>query len=218
MLKSLWHSFLDMLFPPKCPVCRITVETHGAWCSTCYRQAWQPRSISPVSHGLKSLDACYALCDYTAGVQRLIRDMKFRRMRRLGCHMNWLVNHTPLNYFESTDIVVPVPLSPERLNDRGFNQTERIFRLWAETRRLNWEEILVRQKATLPQWELRLQERRANIKGAFVVTRPEIIAGRHILLVDDIFTTGLTMDECAKVLKKAGAKKVTGLAVASGAW
>lgn len=218
MLRGMWHSFLDILFPPQCPVCRTAVEIHGAWCNACYRQAWLPRSISPVSHGLKALDSCYALCDYTAGVQRLIRDMKFRRISRLGFHMSWLVQHTPVDYFERTELVVPVPLSPERLKDRGFNQTELIFRPWAEFRRLAWTEALGRRKATLPQWELRLQERRANIKGAFVITRPEDIVGKHILLVDDIFTTGLTMDECAKVLKKAGAQHVTGLAVASGAW
>jgi predicted amidophosphoribosyltransferase len=78
-------------------------------------------------------------------------------------------------------------------------------------------EALARTRHTEPQWELNLTERRKNIKGAFAVTRPELVKGKYILLVDDIFTSGTTMDECAKVLKKAGAVTVKGLALASGA-
>jgi len=80
-----------------------------------------------------------------------------------------------------------------------------------------WEEVLARIRATEPQWELTPGERRKNIKGAFGSTRPELIRDKNILLVDDIFTTGITLNECARVLKKAGARKVFGLALASGA-
>lgn len=77
--------------------------------------------------------------------------------------------------------------------------------------------MLIRTQKTMPQWELTLKQRKSNIKGAFTVTHLEQIQGKKILLVDDIFTTGTTMDECARVLKKAGAASVKGLVIASGA-
>ena len=217
MLKILQSSFLDILFPPRCPVCRTAVATHGIWCNTCFRAAWAPRSLHLATHGLEALDDCHVLCNYTAGVQRIIRDMKFRQARRYGCHISWLLRQASLDAVGPIDAIIPVPLSPERLATRGYNQTEVMFLQWAESKGLNWLEALVRQKTTLPQWELTLKERRANIKGAFEVTRQAELVGKHILLVDDIFTTGLTMEECAKVLKQAGALSVVGLAVASGA-
>jgi predicted amidophosphoribosyltransferase len=78
-------------------------------------------------------------------------------------------------------------------------------------------ELLERVRHTIPQWELKSTERKNNIKGAFVVTHPEMVRNKDILLVDDIITTGITLDECAKVLKKAGAASVHALVVASGA-
>ncbi|WP_312518642.1 ComF family protein [Anaerospora sp.] len=218
MLKSLWEAFLDLLFPPRCPVCRTFVDQQGEWCSSCLTLVWAPRELELASHGVTALDACFVLCDYTAGVQKLIRDMKFRKGRRYGCYLTWLLSRYQ-NYHRlgSVNVIVPVPLSPERLKDRGYNQTEVIFRPWAESRQLLWCDALIRLKATLPQWELTIAERRKNVKGAFQVTRPEVVQDKQILLVDDIFTTGTTMNECAKVLKKAGAKRVVGLTIASGA-
>jgi predicted amidophosphoribosyltransferase len=93
-----------------------------------------------------------------------------------------------------------------------------IFRQWAKTRGWAWQEdVLTRLQPTMPQYELDLAARRRNIKGAFQVTRREIVQGKRILLVDDIVTTGATMQECAVVLKRAGAAAVYGLALASGA-
>lgn len=143
--------------------------------------------------------------------------MKFRRLRRLGCYFTWLLSIAPSAQRENFDIIVPVPLSRERLAERGYNQTEVIFRPWANHQGFMWCEALIRTQKTLPQWELTLKQRKSNIKGAFTVTHPEEITGKHILLVDDIFTTGTTMDECARVLKTGGAASVKGLVIASGA-
>lgn len=218
MLRYLWEGVLDLLFPPCCPICRKTVVVQGEWCRACFTLVWAPRELELASHGITALDACFVVCDYTAGVQKLVREMKFRKGRRYGCYLTWLLNqYQGFGRLGAIDSVIPVPLSPERLKVRGYNQTEVIFRPWAENKRLLWCNALIRAKVTLPQWELTVAERRRNIKGAFQVTRPEIVQDKQILLVDDIFTTGTTMNECAKALKKAGAKRVTGLAIASGA-
>ena len=217
MLKQ-WGSFLlDLLFPPRCPICRSGVNTHGAWCDICLSAAWAPRWLDLASHGLTALDDCYTLCNYTAGIQRLIRSMKFRRERRYGRHINWLLNQAQLDCLSSFAEVIPVPLSAERLAARGYNQTEVMFRPWAQDHSFIWHDALVRIKTTAPQWELTLGQRRSNIKGAFAVTRHTGLSGKHILLVDDIFTSGTTMEECSQVLKQAGSSRVTGLVIASGA-
>ena len=217
MIGKLWQSFLNLLYPPRCPACRTSVESHGAWCRDCLRQVWAPRHIALALHNLRWLDDCYVLCEYRAGVQTLIRNMKFRSVMRHGPHLAWLISQASLDRFGPVDAVVPVPLSAERLAVRGFNQTEAIFRPWTEAAGLMWQEALTRSRDTLPQWELTLKERRANLKGAFAVREGADLGGRRLLVVDDIFTTGITMDEAARVLKKGGAARVTGLALASGA-
>lgn len=217
MLTDWLEALLGLLFPQRCPACRQWADS-SVWCQACLTNIVAVRQISLSVHNLKWLDTCQTVTDYNGQVQRLIRDMKFRRITRRASKLRYLLDCgiTPDCYY-NIDAVVPVPLHPDRLKERGFNQTALIFKSWAIRRNLIWLDALARITPTLPQWELTLKERRKNIKGAFTVTRPELVAGKSILLVDDIFTSGLTMDECAKVLKKAGARTVKGLALASGA-
>lgn len=219
MFGQWWKAILDLIYPPKCPVCRRSVNAHGEWCSRCLADVLAVREINLLEHHLRYLDSCRAVCEYNAGVKRLIHDMKYRGAGKHAVYLNWLLDKVQVAArLASIDIAVPVPLHADRLIERGYNQTELIFKPWAERCRITWQNhCLVRTRSTVPQWELTLAERRANIKGAFQATRPEYIYGKHILLVDDIFTTGTTMEECAKVLKKAGAQSVHGLALASGA-
>lgn len=113
------------------------------------------------------------------------------------------------------DCLVPVPLHPSREAERGFNQSgllaRRVSRRWGvpvETKGLR------RQRATRAQTDLDAEERWRNLRDAFVVVRPECFADRHVLLIDDIFTTGATVSECARVLRAAGAAAAGVLTVA----
>ena len=218
-MNSGWlEALLSLVFPPRCPACRGKVARHGAWCSVCLAKFLAPRRIDPAGHKLKWIDGCYVLCDYEAGLKRLIRDMKFRKVSRYRSQFKWLIEAGLAGQnLPDGAWVVPVPLSPRRERERGFNQTELIFREWATASGRLWLDGLQRIKETLPQWELELAARRPNIQGAFRVSRQDLVKGKAILLVDDIFTTGLTMDECARELKKAGARQVYCLALASGA-
>ncbi|MFN3476411.1 MAG: ComF family protein, partial [Candidatus Methylomirabilales bacterium] len=108
----------------------------------------------------------------------------------------------------SYDCLVPVPLSPEREKERGFNQS--LVLAEALGRRFDVpveRKALVRVRPTRPQ-EGNRKAREENVRGAFAVIRPERIAGKRILLIDDVYTTGATVNECAKVLMKAGAQEV----------
>ena len=113
------------------------------------------------------------------------------------------------------DLLVPVPLHPRRERERGFNQAallaRQIGRAWARPVR---EDVLVRAVATPSQTTLPAGARRANVRGAFRARRHEAIAGLHVVVVDDILTTGATASECARVLRRAGAATVGVLTVA----
>ena len=116
-------------------------------------------------------------------------------------------------------LVVPVPLHPTRLRQRGFNQAELIARaaLKLLPRARGFElntRCLARQRETLPQAGLTRHQRRENIRRAFAVQHPDAVRDREILLVDDVFTTGTTIAECARVLLRAGAARVCAATVA----
>jgi ComF family protein len=117
--------------------------------------------------------------------------------------------------FTEPDFVLPVPLHIRRLRSRGFNQAL----LLARTCFPGWQDkifpdLLLRLQATTPQTSLSGKARRTNLRGAFVVPNPRKIKGKNILLIDDIFTTGSTLHECAKILQQAGARHIEAFTLA----
>lgn len=120
------------------------------------------------------------------------------------------------HYFDGIDRLVPVPLHKRRLSERGFNQAEEIAKILAVELRLPLENILIRKKSTKQQAKLQKQERVENIKDAFALKEGFDIKGKNILVVDDVFTTGSTLDECARILKEAGAEMVKAFTLARG--
>lgn len=217
MLAKWWAALLDLLYPPRCPGCRRPVAGHGAWCQRCLTVTIAERGLNTAGRHLAALAACRVLCDYSGGLKTVIHRLKFQRQESQAAYLTWLLTAKLAHgTFTGIDAVVPVPLHAGRLADRGFNQTELIFHPWTEAAGWTWLDVLTRSRPTRPQWELPLAERRKNIKGAFTLTRPELVRGKTILLVDDIVTTGLTLNECARQLKRGGATKVIGLALAGG--
>ena len=116
------------------------------------------------------------------------------------------------------DIVIPMPLHASRQRERGYNQAEALARAFANLQGLRLRsDLLERTRATEAQTRLSREERRRNVAGAFALTSPAAaatISGKHILLVDDVTTTGSTLDAAAEPLRAAGAASVWGLAFA----
>jgi ComF family protein len=113
------------------------------------------------------------------------------------------------------ELIIPVPLHRQRLQSRGFNQALVLARfLFPKESRKIAANLMVRTRWTNPQTALSGKERRQNLAGAFAASNPERIVGRRILLIDDVFTTGTTLNECAKVLKENGAAQVEALTLA----
>ena len=125
-----------------------------------------------------------------------------------------LLERAPLG-IDGYDVMMPVPLHLQRLRWRGFNQAQLLARPLARAAGVPLDPYsLQRVRPTRPQVELDEKERRRNVAGAFRVSRPKAVAGHRILLVDDVYTTGATVDECSRVLLRAGARSVDVLALA----
>jgi ComF family protein len=113
------------------------------------------------------------------------------------------------------DLLVPVPLHPRRERERGFNQASLLaHRVGRACGVRVGDDMLVRVVATASQTELEAQARRSNVRNAFRLRRPETIVGRHVVVVDDIMTTGATVSECALTLQSGGAATIGVLTVA----
>jgi ComF family protein len=149
-------------------------------------------------------------------VRQTIHELKYRNLRAaapfLARELAGYLQELPL----TADVIVPVPLHKKRLKERGYNQSELITRhLSALTGIPHTNDGLVRLKHTLSLARSASREaRRESVAGAFAIGNREAIEGRNILLVDDVSTTGATLDACAAMLKKAGARTVWGLATA----
>lgn len=218
LLKKLCQAVLDALFPPRCPVCRQYVDAHGTFCGGCYNKIIHVRRVPLDTRYINALDFVYVLTNYHAGMKMLIHSVKYQKKFTYLLHINRILQQeTPEEIRGGIDCLMPVPLHPCRLEARGFNQTEKIYFRWAKDNGFFWLDGLERCKNTLPQYELKLKQRQENMTKAFIVKEQIDVRGKNVLLVDDIFTTGLTMDACAKALRQAGAKRVVGLALASDA-
>jgi competence protein ComFC len=154
---------------------------------------------------------------YEDVIREALRAFKFRGRRALAAPLGDLLGEAMGGRLPAgvPALLVPVPLHPRRQRERGFNQASllarRVGRAWRVPVR---DDVLVRAVPTPSQTELDAPARLANVRGAFRLRRPEVIAGRHVLLVDDILTTGATLSECARCLREGGAATVGALTVA----
>ncbi len=154
---------------------------------------------------------------YDNSLRIAIHALKFKGKVSLVDPLGRLLLHTFRHYWTDGDIdvVAPVPLHRHRFRQRGFNQAYLLVRRWTLSGETVIDrELLVRNRATAPQTGLDRRQRRSNIKNAFSLRNPGQSAGKRVLLVDDVLTTGATADACARTLIRDGAKRVDVLTLA----
>lgn len=147
---------------------------------------------------------------YQEPITTLISSLKFQKdltcLSSLAALAKQSVGYQSLS---RPDIIIPVPLHKKRLRKRSFNQSTLLAKAtYPEHRRIINSSILIRNRATIPQTGLSGRLRRKNLTHAFSVKQPQMVQGKKILLIDDVFTTGSTVDECAKALIQSGAVRV----------
>jgi ComF family protein len=150
---------------------------------------------------------------YEGALRDLVHLFKYQQVKPAGPILEKLVEQAVGRLaLPEPLLVVPVPLWPGKREARGFNQAEEIARYFVSSRRRAGIQLdttsLVRRRDTASQTGLTRRQRRANMRGAFAVTRPDRVKGRTILVIDDVMTTGTTAGECARVLRRAGAREV----------
>jgi ComF family protein len=154
---------------------------------------------------------------YQGTLMEAIHRLKYGRKTSLSKPLSALAKDTFYQFWDdsSIDLLLPVPLHIKRLRERGFNQAHLVNKKWARLEGIPFDGLtLSRSRWTEPQTSLTRAERRKNVKGAFSLRHPDKVKGLRILLVDDVFTTGATVNECARVLMKAGAEYVDVLTLA----
>ncbi|HYU64767.1 MAG TPA: phosphoribosyltransferase family protein [Candidatus Paceibacterota bacterium] len=149
---------------------------------------------------------------------KFIEDIADPLVRLTKKYLKQLSKHKNFSLFESNPLIISVPLSQRRLNWRGFNQSELIAKSIADFFQLRFNPgILHRTKSVTSQVMIADRDKRLqNVKGVFACSNSSLIQNQTIIIIDDICTTGATLNECARILKANGAKNVIGLVIARG--
>jgi len=200
---SCWHE-IRLYSGPTCGICGLPlVSEHSITCGECLKSP--PDFARLRSFGL-----------YEGGLKKAVHQLKFRKGRHLARPLARLVVEACLpDILPRADTVVPVPLHHSRLLEREYNQSALLAREIAELAGMRLElNGLVKSRKTIPQVGLPRKLRLANLRGAFNVTCGHRFDGCHVLLVDDVCTTGATLRECASVVAEAGAESVNAVTLA----
>lgn len=216
---------LDIVFPKTClecgregvyicPNCLAKVRLAKPICPVC-----EKASIDGLTHVICSkklgLDGLISIWEYEGVIRRAILALKFKYSTEVGKELSARFLAYTNNFFlPKAEVLVPIPIFWYRENKRGFNQSSEVGKHVASFVKVGFEpNLLARSKSSKPQVELSGEARRENLKGVFSLN-PNIKMPDSIMLFDDVFTTGSTLKEAAKVLKRAGVSKVWGLTIA----
>lgn len=208
-----WLDFFSLLFPPTCIGCgRNLGENEQDLCHSCLRQLLTERdaghndmlAIIRMAHKVTVADATALLLFTPDGlVQKAVHAFKYCDRQALAILLGhrmgrWL---TETQRFSDVDLLLPVPLHPRRQSERGYNQSELLCRGIADTfHRPVDTKHLIRTRYTQTQTKQTFSERQKNMVGAFAVEQPDTLRGKHVLLIDDVMTTGATLACCCDAL------------------
>ncbi|MCX8999975.1 ComF family protein [Rhizobiaceae bacterium BDR2-2] len=232
-----WAAFVvDLVYPPHCAGCGTASQRHRALCPSCwssvrfiekpycavlgipFRRDEGEGMLSPAAIARPPVfDRLRAVALHEGVARHLVHRLKYRDRTDLAPMMaEWMIRASD-GYVAACDAVVPVPLHARRMLSRRFNQSAELARpLARKAGKPLLAHALVRVKPTRRQVGLSARRRAANVRGAFRVRKGQLVAirGKHILLVDDVYTTGATVSAAARALKRAGAAEVTVLTFA----
>jgi ComF family protein len=237
---NIFARFIDIIYPPRCHICRSFISNNKGqnlhFCSDCLESIAMIRSplCSICGIPFNSFSDENHLCErclrkrpffdqlrapylYHGGIMEAIHQMKYKGKpylaESLGALLASFANDWLRDYGRC--LMIPVPLHPQRLRERGYNQSLLIARAMVPLLGMDIDLLSLRRvKYTRSQTGLNSKERKRNVRGAFALERNKEFKGQSIILVDDVATTGHTMNECARVLKMAGCEKVLCLVLA----
>ena len=230
---SLW----DFLFPPVCPHCGASVATQGDWCENCFKDLLHIRHVP--NKFLHYVDDVCVLADYRGGLKSMIYDVKFNEKKEQSKGVApFLASYNFYMKYDERDIVkgncktiydyiVPVPSSEMKKKKRGYNQVDLFFKKWAYSLEkidkpyFVWLDCIYKFETSSDMWSLTHKERHQNIENAFVIKaeyKDIEFSTKRILIVDDIYTTGATIEAVAKIFRSYNPSRLDALTLASGSF
>ncbi len=225
LFDSLKNAALELLFPPRCagcgkvghwlcPDCLQKLRPPSPGCLICGKPGYEGRLCPACSRRNHSLEAVITVARFESPLREAIHRLKYSGQEALAAALAGLMACRWRESAFSVDVIIPVPLHPRRFRERGFNQAAVLACCLGSLLRLPvLERALVRTRYTRPQVGLGVEERAANVKGAFSCSGGQVW-GKDVLLIDDVCTTGATLEACGAALKAAGARKIYGLTLA----
>lgn len=224
---NLWDDFLSLLFPRLCYACgNHLLRNENLICTECYvvipRTNFHLEDDNPVAQlfwGRCLLEKAAAFSFYNKGsrIRNLIHNLKYKGVREIGYELGRIygISLKSSGFLSDIDLIIPVPLHPSKERIRGYNQSDLISSGISDTTGLPVDNTsLIRKTSSLTQTRRSRYERWTNVEGIFFVSDPEIVRNRHILLVDDVITTGSTIESCTNELLKVEGVKVSVVAIA----
>lgn len=237
-MKSYIDSFLELIYTEKntCFICECYDETIGekyicSYCQKSIKRISPPvcsKCSKPIDYS-SSVKLCQECCDsnrhfevskspyvYEGLIKNAIYNYKYyNKPYFYKLFGNCLINYMKDNNYTDFNFILSVPLHPSKMRTRGYNQAELVAMHISKNLSIPYIDALKRTKKTLKQSEQSKEERKINLKGAFVIKNsPRKIINSSVLLVDDIYTTGSTVEECSKVLLNYGVSKVSIITIA----
>lgn len=238
-LKKIYNNLLEILFPTnvKCALCNIEIATSVAdkyLCDDCFKNLplitgktclkcgeplySQAKYCLRCKNSTFNFSCAYSYGAYDGSLKQLIHNFKFNNKPYLDkclAHMLVITYIMKIAHKHKIDAVTYVPIHKSRLKQRGYNQCELLSQEFCKQTNLPlMKNLIIKTKNTKAQASLSLTDRKTNLNNAFELTNKEIVNGKNFLLIDDIFTTGSSCEECSILLKKNGANKIIVLTVA----
>ena len=210
------NRLMKLLFPPKCMLCGSLLGDEEEICNAC-RKKVRLNTAPPVIRKGAIFDSAAAGLWYEGDVRKALHRLKYHEKQNYARPLARVMAYAWLQKLnEEVDCITFVPTNASTLRKRGYNQAELLACELAQMLHKPCIPMLEKTQETRPMHDLRPEERRANVLGAYRLCCPQSeVCGKRILLADDIFTTGSTLSECARVLKTAGGVKVFGLCAAA---
>lgn len=215
------HGLMSLAYPSACAVCKkgLGDDDRFGVCENCIADIKPSTRLPEVDPAQFDFSAGFSACRYDGTLKELIHSFKYGRKIKLAKLFSGIlsdfVSERPY-IMEGIDVITYVPLHPNRLRDREFNQSKLLVCGISGYFALPVEDLLEKPAVTAHQNELPREDRLTNLAGAFRVKGGAAVAGRRILLVDDVMTTGSTLNECAKTLAAAGSTEVRCLTLSRG--
>ena len=210
------EKILDLIFPPVCGICNKEINTY--LCGKCEKEINKITCVGENRYDNKYFSTHMYLFRYEGIIRSKIISYKFDDkpyLYKTFCEI-FVKNKKVCEFIKNYDIIISVPMYKKKKNQRGYNQSELIAREIAKKiENIEYRnDILIKIRNTAKQSSLNKEQRKENLKNAYVVNNNEYILNKNILIFDDIYTTGSTANECAKTLIEAGAKDVGILTIA----